>query len=91
MSKLIKFLDENKREIYIQANDVFSVLESTRNTGECWIRTKSQAETVLVLCSLETAVSRINTATETDYKVKYEKCISVINRFDPGIVGMYDL
>ncbi len=27
----------------------------------------------------------------TDYKAKYEKCIDVIRRFDPGIIGMYDL
>lgn len=26
-----------------------------------------------------------------EYKAKYEKCINVIKRFDPGIVGMYDL
>jgi hypothetical protein len=30
--------------------------------------------------------------TETvDYKAKYEKCIETIKRFDPGIIGMYDL
>jgi hypothetical protein len=28
---------------------------------------------------------------EFTYKAKYEKCIAVIKRFDPGIVGMYDL
>ena len=29
---------------------------------------------------------------QSDYwKVKYEKCIDVIKRFDPGIIGMYDL
>lgn len=26
-----------------------------------------------------------------DWKAKYEKCIQVIKRFDPGIIGMYDL
>lgn len=26
-----------------------------------------------------------------DWKDKYEKCIQVIKRFDPGIIGMYDL
>ena len=25
------------------------------------------------------------------YKLKYEKCKMVIKRFDPGIIGMYDL
>jgi len=28
---------------------------------------------------------------KTDYKAKYEKCISVIKKFDVGIIGMYDL
>jgi len=28
---------------------------------------------------------------ETDYKTKYEKCISTIKKFDAGIIGMYDL
>jgi len=28
---------------------------------------------------------------ELEYKAKYEKCISVIKRFDAGIIGMYDL
>jgi len=28
---------------------------------------------------------------EIDYKEKYEKCLSVINKFDSGIIGMYDL
>lgn len=26
-----------------------------------------------------------------DYKAKYEKCINIIKRFDPGIIGLYDL
>jgi hypothetical protein len=26
-----------------------------------------------------------------DYKAKYEKCIAAIKKFDPGIIGMYDL
>jgi hypothetical protein len=26
-----------------------------------------------------------------DYRKKYEKCISVIKRFDAGIIGMYEL
>ena len=28
---------------------------------------------------------------EIDWKAKYEKCIAVIKKFDPGIIGMYDL
>lgn len=28
---------------------------------------------------------------ENFYRLKYEKCIKVIKRFDPGIIGMYDL
>jgi hypothetical protein len=36
--------------------------------------------------------SKINVTESTpDYKEKYEKCIEVIKRFDPGIIGMYDL
>ncbi len=26
-----------------------------------------------------------------NYKAKYEKCIEIIKRFDPGIISMYDL
>lgn len=28
---------------------------------------------------------------ETNYKTKYEKCISMIKKFDAGIIEMYDL
>lgn len=30
-------------------------------------------------------------APQPDYKAKYEKCITVLKKYDAGIIGMYDL
>lgn len=43
------------------------------------------------LSTLPTPKDETVSEQEIDYKAKYEKCIDTIKKFDPGIIGMYDL